>query len=610
MPQKRFIVTLSRAARKQLLLAALLFIPCALWQLGYAQDKQSQDQTSTAKYSPQDDASPTDAVKSPGTPGPVAQADSVQPSAKQDSGTAAVSGRPETAKPVLKPSSKQAAPQELVKKLLDANRNWLRPDPQHLSYTFSMEHPGKADRTQVEVEYTAPNQVTVQRENLQPYNGLVDDKYEPDNSAYPPQRTTLLQGVTLFGPLQELAMSQEGHALSVVGEETIDGIDAWVLHLKAEGKPSEEALKRWDERLRRQASRQAKRSKYFYEFTPVQKDVDGKPRAVMELKCVYEEGPGWKELAAAHDNNPAEIRWGGYKIEAVIREYRGQIRPVIVLNRDSEAETKTPVASVSFLEGGVDNVTPKLGLGEGEQIFDEALFQKLKAESKEPEIFLPMRVGCGIFGSWYGYSGGGADVDQLWVDKATGRILREEGFYKAEPRFVVDYGGFEPISDNGQTPRQITVRLLSAQPDKTYPWVLQMEFQLLDGKAWLLKELKESQGERQNVAIAAVTNARVSAANGRETQNQPVGEAAVTKPAAPDMIVESVGWKDVRVGMKREDLIKALGSPDNDPSANVLKWTDKHIDCTFHTGSLVVSEVRFNEGFSPAIPVEAENGIK
>ena len=34
--------------------------------------------------------------------------------------------------------------------------------------------------------------------------------------------------------------------------------------------------------------------------------------------------------------------------------------------------------------------------------------------------------------------------------------------------------------------------------------------------------------------------------------------AAETKPAAPDTIVEGVGWKDVRVGMKREDLVKAL----------------------------------------------------
>ena len=75
------------------------------------------------------------------------------------------------------------------------------------------------------------------------------------------------------------------------------------------------------------------------------------------------------------------------------------------------------------------------------------------------------------------------------------------------------------------------MRLLSAQPDKIYPWVFQMEFQLLDGKVWLLKELKESQGERQNVAIASITNAKVSAANGRQTRNQPTGEAVSAIPA-------------------------------------------------------------------------------
>ncbi len=460
---------------------------------------------------------------------------------------------------VLKQGPQRAAPRELIKKLLDTNRHWLRPDPQHLSYTFSMEHPETFDRTQVEVEYTAPDQVTVQREHVQPYRGRIDDRYDPFNCAYPPRRTTLLQSVTLFGPLQELAMLQESHALSVAGEETIDGLDAWVLHLKPKGKPGQEAMQRWDERLRRHA----KRSKYFYEFTPVEREVDGKPCAVIELKCAGEEGPGWKELAAARQKNPAEIRWGGYRIEAAIREYRGQVRPVIVLNPDRRTGGKTPVTSMSFLEGGVDNVTPKLGLGEGEQTFDEKLYQKLKAESNEPELLLPIRVGCGVFGSWYGYSGGGVDVDQVWVEKATGRILREEGFYRAKPCFVATYGGFEKTSDGGQVPRQIVVRLLSNPSDNLYPWVFQMEFQLLDGKVWLLKELKESQGERRNVAIAAVTHVSVSAANGRQTRNRPAdtasGKAALVKPSAPHAIVEGVGWKDVRVEMKREDLIKAHG---------------------------------------------------
>lgn len=73
-----------------------------------------------------------------------------------------------------------------------------------------------------------------------------------------------------------------------------------------------------------------------------------------------------------------------------------------------------------------------------------------------------------------------------------------------------------------------------------------------------------------------------------------------------NFIVEGVGWKDVRVGMSREDLIKVMGKPSSDPSSDWLKWPDKHIDCIFHTGSLVVSEVRFNRGFMGALA----NGVK
>ena len=49
-----------------------------------------------------------------------------------------------------------------------------------------------------------------------------------------------------------------------------------------------------------------------------------------------------------------------------------------------------------------------------------------------------------------------------------------------------------------------------------------------------------------------------------------------------------------------------LGKPDNDPSSDWLKWAHKHVDCSFHPGSLTVSEVRFNPGFNGALT----NGIK
>ena len=48
-------------------------------------------------------------------------------------------------------------------------------------------------------------------------------------------------------------------------------------------------------------------------------------------------------------------------------------------------------------------------------------------------------------------------------------------------------------------------------------------------------------------------------------------------------IVEGIGWKGVRIGATREELIKALGKADDDSTSDWLKWKNKHhIDCTFH----------------------------
>ena len=73
-----------------------------------------------------------------------------------------------------------------------------------------------------------------------------------------------------------------------------------------------------------------------------------------------------------------------------------------------------------------------------------------------------------------------------------------------------------------------------------------------------------------------------------------------------DNIIEGVGWGKVKVGMSRHDLLEVLGNPDNDPASDWLRWNDKHIECTFHTGATGVSEVRFNPGFKAALA----NGIK
>ena len=80
--------------------------------------------------------------------------------------------------------------------------------------------------------------------------------------------------------------------------------------------------------------------------------------------------------------------------------------------------------------------------------FDEELYRKLKAKSSELTPLLPMDVGCGVFESYYGSRNGrDADVDQLWVDKATGQILREEGFCGGESLFTITYSRYEKTSD-------------------------------------------------------------------------------------------------------------------------------------------------------------------
>jgi beta-lactamase regulating signal transducer with metallopeptidase domain len=95
--------------------------------------------------------------------------------------------------------------------------------------------------------------------------------------------------------------------------------------------------------------------------------------------------------------------------------------------------------------------------------------------------------------------------------------------------------------------------------------------------------------------------------SGYGTASAADGTATKSKPsAATNAIVAGVGWKHVRVGMTREELLKTLGQPDNDASSDWLKWASKHMDCTFYVGSEGVSEVRFNQGFEGALA----NGVK
>ena len=88
-----------------------------------------------------------------------------------------------------------------------------------------------------------------------------------------------------------------------------------------------------------------------------------------------------------------------------------------------------------------------------------------------------------------------------------------------------------------------------------------------------------------------------------------VARTADKTPPSKNAIVEGVGWKDLKVGMTREELVKVMGEPDKedrDPTGTVLRWPKKHIDCVFFAGATGVSEIRFNEGFKGALA----NGLR
>lgn len=414
--------------------------------------------------------------------------------------------RADTAAPTLRRDSGQPAPSALVHKITGANQPWLQPRAEGLSYAFSMEHPGRGDRWEMSVEFTGRDRVILRSNRRGPYEGRVNNAYDPGNSAYPPRLLTLQQGVTFFGPLQEWIMSPKDISVWLAGEAKLDGVNVQILHLKTAGKQSEQTVRRWDQHLHRRATR----PEFLYEFTPVEREIQGVKKAVMEIKSVYKEGPGWPDIVAAHAKNPAEIRWGGRVITAAIRDFHGQMRPMIVISPDPQFQGKSPITTTIF-ESGIDNRTTKLGLGEGKSIFDAELYKKLQAETPAPQRMLPMRIGCGIWGIWYGYSGGGVDVDQVWIDPATGFVLREEGFSKGQCQFIAQYSDFHRFPDGGGAPQRAVVSLLPREP--TDAWVFDMRFAIIGGKAWLLKDLAESQGARKAVATAKISNAKVSAAD-------------------------------------------------------------------------------------------------
>lgn len=71
-------------------------------------------------------------------------------------------------------------------------------------------------------------------------------------------------------------------------------------------------------------------------------------------------------------------------------------------------------------------------------------------------------------------------------------------------------------------------------------------------------------------------------------------------PAHPgqNKIVEGEGWRGFRVGATREELIKDLGKPDNDPKDRWLQWKKKYSIHCLIDDKRGAFELRFDQGFS------------
>ena len=62
-------------------------------------------------------------------------------------------------------------------------------------------------------------------------------------------------------------------------------------------------------------------------------------------------------------------------------------------------------------------------------------------------------------------------------------------------------------------------------------------------------------------------------------------------------VIEGFGVGPFRLGAKRDELIKALGKPDNDPRSQWLKWDGKGIHCIIVDENIGARELRFEKGF-------------
>ena len=108
--------------------------------------------------------------------------------------------------------------------------------------------------------------------------------------------------------------------------------------------------------------------------------------------------------------------------------------------------------------------------------------------------------------------------------------------------------------------------------------------------------------------------ARVAEALGVQTAHEagavrpPVGIGKPPPPPAQNRIVEGEGWRGFRVGATRDELIKELGKPDNDPNDRWLQWKRKYSIHCLIDDARGAFELRFDSGFKAETTAGIEIG--
>ncbi|MHC4780971.1 MAG: hypothetical protein ACYTFG_20555, partial [Planctomycetota bacterium] len=193
---------------------------------------------------------------------------------------------------------------KLLEELLKANRAWLAPGPKRLAYTFYMGLVGDDEEYVAKVDFSAPGSVIVlqgRRETAKE----VDNSYDPDNTAYPPTLVTILQGVSFFGPLQELALNPRHHRAEAVEEKKLPGKDILVLRITSRAPPSHSALAKWEEKLRAGA----RVREFQYDLEAVIRERNGKPAAEIQVRWLQGKGPKWSHVEESLETHPDWLEW-------------------------------------------------------------------------------------------------------------------------------------------------------------------------------------------------------------------------------------------------------------------------------------------------------------